>query len=48
MRTVGLVFETKIEDKKVDELKALCTEKGIEFNSKTTKNELIKLLEGVE
>ncbi|MEG0133502.1 MAG: hypothetical protein RR891_06065 [Clostridium sp.] len=34
--------------KKVDELKAICSEKGIEFGSKATKDELIKLLEGAE
>jgi len=52
----GNGFEVKkVEEKqstystmKVEELKTLCTEKGIEYSSKVTKDELIKLLEGVE
>lgn len=46
--------ETKEEDKidysklKVDELKNLLDEKEIEYDSKAKKEDLIKLLEGVE
>lgn len=40
--------ESKYSTMKVDELKALCTEKGIEYSSKVTKDELSKLLEGGE
>lgn len=36
------------EEMKVTDLKALCDEKGIEYNSRTSKDELIKLLNGKE
>ena len=36
------------EEMEVDQLKTLCSEKGIEFNARARKETLIKLLEGAE
>lgn len=47
-KMVDEIKSSQYSNMKVDELKSLCTEKSIEFGSKATKDELVKLLEGAE
>ena len=50
-RLVGLVFEKEIRELsslKLDELKAIADEKGIEYESKIKKEVLIQLIEDTE
>ena len=50
-KIIGLVFKEDVKElasMKVDGLKALADEKGIEYDSKTKKEELIQLLEGAK
>ncbi|WP_404989289.1 HeH/LEM domain-containing protein [Clostridium culturomicium] len=50
-KLVGLVFKKgpkELNSLKMDELKAIADEKGIEYDSKIKKEGLIQLLEGTE
>lgn len=40
--------EDGLDSKSIEELKALCDEKGIEYKAKIKREELVKLLESME